>query len=74
MSTNENIETFLRERDFALDERNGYKLMLRRNPMKAWCGYVGIPPGHWLNGKGYDDKILVDPEFRSVLPNYRKPR
>lgn len=24
-----------------------------RNPMGAWCGYVGLPPGHPWHGVGY---------------------
>lgn len=23
--------------------------------MGAWCGYVAVPPGHALHGRGYDD-------------------
>lgn len=26
-----------------------------RNPMGAWCGYVGLPPGHRFHGIGYDE-------------------
>jgi hypothetical protein len=30
-------------------------LMVRSVTMGAWCGYVGVPPGHPFHGKGYDD-------------------
>lgn len=26
-----------------------------RGPGGAWCGYVGVPPGHPYHGKDYDD-------------------
>lgn len=26
-----------------------------RNGMGAWCGYVGLPPGHKFHGIGYDE-------------------
>lgn len=30
-------------------------LMLRSHSGGNWCGYVGVPPGHPLHGKGYSD-------------------
>lgn len=33
----------------------GYPCLIVRNPMRALCGYVGVPPGHPYHGKGYDD-------------------
>lgn len=28
--------------------------ILHRNDFHAWCGYVGVPPGHPLHGKDHD--------------------
>lgn len=47
-------ETEPDELDF---EAYGLPCALRRGPVKAWCGYVGIPPKHPLHGKGYSDHI-----------------
>lgn len=30
-----------------------------RNGMGAWCGYVGVPPGHKFHGKGYDECVAA---------------
>lgn len=30
-------------------------LCLRHGSLGHWCGYVGVPSGHPLHGKGYDD-------------------
>jgi hypothetical protein len=30
-------------------------LLLRHERWGHWCGYVGLPPGHPLYGKGYND-------------------
>lgn len=30
-------------------------LAVRANTTGAWCGYVGVPPGHPYHGKGYDE-------------------
>jgi hypothetical protein len=38
-----------------IDEATGLDLMIHRNPMGAWCGYVGVPPGHPWHGRGYSD-------------------
>jgi hypothetical protein len=32
----------------------GYPCLAVRGPMGAWCGYVGLPPGHPWHGKDYD--------------------
>lgn len=37
------------------DEATGLPCLVKRNPMGALCGYVGVPPGHTLFGKGWDD-------------------
>ena len=29
----------------------GFPCLLVRGPAGAWCGYVGVPPGHPLHGK-----------------------
>lgn len=33
----------------------GLPYILNRGPVGAWCGYVGVPPGHPWHGKHYDD-------------------
>lgn len=33
--------------------------LMVRGRSGAWCGYVGVPPGHPWHGKGYDD-VNVD--------------
>ncbi len=33
-------------------------LLTVRNRMGAWCGYVGLPPGYWRYGVGYDELPL----------------
>ena len=35
-------------------EHAGFPCIAHRG-MGAWCGYVGVPPGHLFHGKGYDD-------------------
>ena len=37
------------------DAESGYPLLIVRGPSGALCGYVGLPPGHPLHGKGYSD-------------------
>lgn len=37
------------------DPATGYPCIIRRNPVGAWCGYVGVPPGHPYHGKGYNE-------------------
>lgn len=37
------------------DERTKLPCLAVRNALGAWCGYVGVPEGHKLYGKGYDD-------------------
>jgi hypothetical protein len=38
-----------------IDEATGLDCLAVRNHMGAWCGYVGLPPGHALYGAGYDE-------------------
>jgi hypothetical protein len=38
-------------------EHMGFKCSLHRGPLKAWCGYVGVPNGHPLYGKDYHEHI-----------------
>jgi hypothetical protein len=49
------IDAFWNEPDYWADEAFGLKCMMRRNGMKAWCGYVAVPKGHPMFGKDYDD-------------------
>jgi hypothetical protein len=39
------------------DEATGYPCLALRNVegTGAWCGYVGVPPGHPYHGKAYRD-------------------
>ena len=38
---------------------HGLPCILHRSGLGAWCGYVGVPPGHPWHGKAYSD--LTDP-------------
>lgn len=33
----------------------GLPCIVRRGPMGAWCGYVAVPSGHPLHGRGFLD-------------------
>jgi hypothetical protein len=37
------------------DDETGYPCMIRRGPMGAWCGYVGVTEEHPAFGKDYSD-------------------
>jgi len=34
---------------------SGRPCIIHRNGLGAWCGYVGVAPGHPWHGKDYDD-------------------
>ncbi len=36
----------------------GFACLVRRGPMGAWCGYVGVPEQHPAFGKDYDDEVV----------------
>ena len=38
------------------DSETGRHCLMKRNGYGAWCGYVGVEPGHPLYKKGYDVK------------------
>ena len=38
-----------------VDEATGLDCLIVRNRQGALCGYVGLPPGHSLHGKSYND-------------------
>lgn len=38
-----------------IDEETDLDCLAKRGPTGAWCGYVGVPPGHPWHGKDYDD-------------------
>jgi hypothetical protein len=38
-----------------IDGATGLDCLAVRGPMGAWCGYVGVPPGHRWHGAGYWD-------------------
>ncbi len=44
-----------REPDRVDFQHAGLACLLHRNTFGAWCGYVGVPPGHPWHGKSYDD-------------------
>jgi len=37
------------------DDATGLPCVMARGPCGAWCGYVGVPPGHPAHGKNYND-------------------
>lgn len=38
------------------DDATDLHCLMKRSPASgAWCGYVGVPPGHPWHGKGYDE-------------------
>lgn len=41
--------------EFRVPELPALACLMVRGPMGSWCGYVGVPPGHPLHGKGYSD-------------------
>src|SRR4051812_22063009 len=41
-------------------EHAGLTCIAHRNHGGAWCGYVGLPPGHPAHGLGYNDVHGVD--------------
>lgn len=43
---------------------HGMPALMVRNHVGAWCGYVGLAPGHPAHGKGYDE---VDVEAHGGL-------
>lgn len=47
-----------------VDEVTGYPCLVKRNPVGALCGYVGVPEGHPWFGKNYDD---VDAQVHGYL-------
>jgi hypothetical protein len=40
-------------------EHAGFPCIIKRGPIRAWCGYVGVPPGHPWHGKN-DSSIYGD--------------
>jgi len=38
-----------------VDEATDLDCLAVRNPLGAWCGYVGVPPGHPWHGRDYMD-------------------
>ena len=43
--------------DKAVWVHNGYDCMIKRNGEGAWCGYIGVKPGHPLFGQKYYDVV-----------------
>jgi len=42
--------------DFVHD---GFACLMLRNAVGAWCGYVGVPPGHKWHGVDYEDIPVI---------------
>jgi hypothetical protein len=40
------------------DPRSGYALVVRRNDLGIWCGYVGLPPGSPHFEDKYQDVVM----------------
>ena len=47
-----------------IDPATGLDCLMVRNGWGAWCGYVGLPPGHPLHGVDYD---VVDVDVHGGL-------
>jgi len=56
-------EIWLNEPDKFDGTHCGYATAMRRGPMGAWCGYVGIPESHPWYEKEYSDKVKVPQEI-----------
>lgn len=49
------------------DDATGLACLANRNHHSGnWCGYVGVPPGHPLHGKGYDDVKIGEDGYPDV--------
>lgn len=42
-----------------VDPVTRYPCFVKRGPLGAWCGYVGVPPGHRHHGADMDDVNVV---------------
>lgn len=51
------------EPDHAEFRHAGFPCILHRNKVGAWCGYVGVPPGHPWHGLGYDQVHEMESEL-----------
>jgi hypothetical protein len=54
------------EPDRILSHHLGFPVLARRGPQGAWCGYVGVPPGHPWHGLDYWSGVDED---RPTLPD-----
>lgn len=54
------LRKFFDEPDFYDGCAFGLPLHMRRNPAKAWCGYVGVPNSHPFSGKNSSDRVACD--------------
>jgi hypothetical protein len=51
------------------DEATGLPCLIKRSPLGALCGYVGVSEGHPWFGQGYDDvRVAIDgpPDYPEV--------
>lgn len=55
------LRPWLNEPDDLAFEASGLQCKIRRNGLKALCGYVGVPQGHPLYGKHYSDDVIPPP-------------
>lgn len=50
-----------------VDEATGLDCLVNRNRSGAWCGYVGVPPGHPAFGASYGGGLLDDIDVHGGL-------
>ena len=56
-----------REPDEVVVSAMGLPCMMRRGPLRNWCGYIGVPAQHFLYGKEYDEYI---PELKQSMGSF----
>lgn len=56
------------------DEAIGLPCLIVRGPVGALCGYVGVPEGHPLHGKDYDDAGDIDVHGGLTFANSCSPK
>lgn len=66
------IEAFWHEPDFVRGCAYGLPFVMKRNPQKAWCGYVGVSKGHPHFGLSYSDDVVY-PQWRTLVLGAKSP-
>lgn len=49
------------------DEPTGFACLIKRNPLGALCGYVGVPEGHPWHGSGYSPGYATEGDLSPAL-------